>query len=185
MRRRYVFVPLLSMIVVYNLVYDEKKVKEDPFTVPVDSDELPDYYMKQMTMKHYDDNGELQAVISSPTVSHYASQGQARMVEPTIKLFGVNEQTWQLSSVEGRIFDDTQDIALEDNVNIKLGRAEDEQLTLATQQLYYEFLAHRAWSQSRVDFSNAEASGTSAGLLIDLNTEMFELHNDVEIRFKN
>ena len=185
MRRRYVFVPLLSFIVVFNQLEDDKAVKEDPFTVPVDSDELPDYYMEQMVMKHYDDNGELQAEISSPIVSHFANQKQARMTEPTIRLYGVAQQTWQLSSQEGRIFDETQDIALTDDVNIKLGKEGDEQLSLLTEQLYYEYLAHRAWSQSKVAFNNAEATGAAEGLLIDLNTEMFELHNDVEIRFKN
>jgi len=185
MRRRYVLVPLLSLIVVINLLEEDKQQKEDPFTVPVDSDELPDYYMEQMVLKHYDENGILQAEISSPILSHYANQRQALMVEPVITLFGVNNQIWQLTSLEGRIFDQTQDIALKDNVNIKLGRSGEEQLQLVTQQLFYEFNAHRASSQTEVAFENSLAVGSASGLLIDLNTELFELHKNVEIRFND
>ena len=191
MRRRYVLVPLLSLIVVINLLEEDKTKQDDRFTVPtVDSDELPDYYMKGMVLKHYDENGELQAKITSPTVSHYASQAQARMIEPEIILFGMNDRIWELDSEAGRIFDDTQDIALDKDVTIKLARTGDEvtdsdQISIVTQQLFYEYLAHRAFSQTEVGFKSVTAEGTAAGLLIDLNTELFELHNNVQIRFND
>lgn len=184
MRRRYVLVPLLSIILITNIYQDDEK-PADKLTVPVNTNESPDYYMEQLNIKLFDDSGQLQAIVNAPVLSHYASQGQAEMNNPDITLYATEEQIWHISSTKGRIVDQTQDIALEEQVTIELGKPNVINLTLNTNNLYYEFEAHRAWNQSLVEFVSAGASGQASGLLIDLNTEVFELHNNVEVRYQH
>jgi len=180
-RRRFIFVPLLVIIILANLYQDEQSQIER-LQVPVDTNELPDYYMEQLSIKLFDDNGMLQAAIESPTLIHYASQAQAEMERPEIKLFAVNDQVWHLQAAKGRILDESQDIALEQNVLINLEKPDANLLTFETENLYYEFLAHQAWNESPVTFNRANARGSANGLMINLNTETFELMNQVEVR---
>ena len=132
-----------------------------------------------------DDNGMLQAAINSPTLIHYASQAQAEMERPEITLFAVNDQVWNLQAAKGRILDESQDIALEQDVSIKLAKPGTNLVTFETDNLYYEFLAHRAWNESSVTFNRANARGSANGMLIDLNTETFQLQNQVEVRHQH
>ena len=180
-RRRYIFVPLLLIIIITN-VYQDEQSQIERLQVPVDTNELPDYYMEQLSIKLFDENGAIKAAIESPTLVHYASQAQAEMEMPEIKLYGLTDQVWNLRADKGRILDESQDIALEKNVTIDLAKSDTNQLNFATSNLYYEFLAHRAWNQSPVTFSRATAYGSANGLSIDLNTETFELQNQVEVR---
>ena len=183
-RRRYVFVPLLSLIVITHL-YNQDKTPVDRLQVPVDTNELPDYYMEGLEIRLFDDEGSLQANIISPSLIHYAGQKQAELDKPDIRLHAVNDQVWQIIANKGRILDVSQDIALEDSVSIKLGKPNTTSLLIETDNLYYEYLAHRAWNQNEVIFNRESASGRASGLLIDLNSEVFELHNNVEVRYKH
>ena len=183
-RRRYIFVPLLSVIIVSNLYKDESSQVER-LQVPVDTNELPDYYMEQLSIKLFNDDGQLKASIKSPTLIHYASQAQAEMEMPEIQLYALNDQVWNLQARKGRILDESQDIALERDVSIKLAKADSNPLNFETTNLYYEFLAHRAWNDSPVTFSTALANGSANGMLINLDTETFELKNRVEVRHQN
>ena len=115
MRRRYVLVPLLSIIIVLNL-YQDEEAPDDRLTVPVNTNEAPDYYMERLNIKLFDEQGALQAEIKSPALSHYASQRQAEMDSPAITLYASQDHIWQIDSQKGRIIDDTQDIALEESV---------------------------------------------------------------------
>lgn len=183
-RRRFIFVPLLIVIIIANLYQDEQSQVER-LQVPVDTNELPDYYMEQLSIKLFDDNGLLQAAIDSPTLIHYASQAQAEMERPEITLFAVNDQVWNLTAAKGRILDESQDIALDEDVLIQLEKPGTNLVTFETDNLYYEFLAHRAWNESKVTFNRTDARGSANGLLIDLNTETFELQNQVEVRHQH
>ncbi|MEL0035531.1 MAG: LPS export ABC transporter periplasmic protein LptC [Gammaproteobacteria bacterium] len=183
-RRRYIFVPLLVVIVVANLYKDESS-QIDRLQVPVDTNELPDYYMEQLSIKLFNDDGQLKASINSPTLIHYASQSQAEIQEPEIQLYTVNNLMWNLQAVRGRILDESQDIALEQDVTISLSQENNSPLNFTTNNLFYEFLAHRAWNDSPVTFATAVANGSANGMLINLDTETFELKNRVEVRHQN
>ena len=138
-RRRYIFVPLLAAIVVADLYKDESS-RIDRLQVPVDTNELPDYYMEQLSIKLFNDDGQLKASINSPTLIHYASQSQAEIQEPEIQLYTVNNQMWNLQAVRGRILDESQDIALEQDVTISLSQDNNNPLNFTTNNLFYEFL---------------------------------------------
>jgi LPS export ABC transporter protein LptC len=118
-------------------------------------------------------------------LSHYPSQRQAEMAQPNITLYATNDQIWHISANKGRIIDQTQDIALHDQVRIELGKPNVTNLVLNTNNLFYEFAAHRAWNQNLVSFNREGTEGKADGLLIDLNTELFELHNNVEVRYQH
>jgi len=183
MRRRYVFVPLLTALVLLNLI-EPSKTPVERFNVPVDTAELPDYYMEQMAIKHYDEQGLLQAEISAPSFSHYLGQKQAHLVDPNIKLYTTNGDVWEVNAGKGRILDETQDLSLESGVQIQLGKPAGTEVLLITERVYYEFSEHRVWNQTPVVLDSSVAKGTALGMLIDLNTQKFELHRDVELSFK-
>ncbi len=183
-RRRFIFIPLLILIIVANMYQDEQSQIER-LQVPVDTNELPDYYMEQLSIKLFDENGQLQAAIDSPTLVHYASQAQAEMERPDIKLFAIDNQIWNIQAAKGRILDESHDIALERNVNIRLETPEKSLVNFETESLFYEFLAHRAWNDSPVTFSRANARGSANGLVIDLDSETFELMSQVEVRHQH
>ena len=134
-RRRYIFVPLLSVIIVSNLYKDESSQVER-LQVPVDTNELPDYYMEQLSIKLFNDDGQLKAAIKSPTFIHYASQAQAEMEMPEIQLFALNDQVWNLQARKGRILDESQDIALEHDVTIELAKSDSTEMYALVQLLY-------------------------------------------------
>lgn len=142
-----------------------------------------DYFMKEVSTKEFDSNGELLRTLSADTLQHFPQDKLAKLEQPRINLFSKNTHTLQVQSQSGISFDDTDQLDLVEQVIITHKPLSAESSELKTSTLSLHQAQGIAKTSAPVVITKQAHITTATGMIINYKTNTSELLSDVKGTF--
>jgi len=173
---------LIALIWLLNNSFKEIEVEKLQVAELLGVEEAPDYYSENLQLREYNEQGELQSLIETTRLSHYSDQQQVHLESPKLVMYGIEGDTWQVTSASGEIHDNSRNLTLFDNVKIKVtDNNKQQKVLIKTSQLHYDVSRQSLWTKSKVSAESPLGNFHSTGLHMNLKTEELELKEKVEI----
>ena len=153
---------------------------DDQRTAPTVDALEPSYQAKNLTTKLYDSSGNLSHEVFASEMQHFDLLGFILFEKPLYTLHASsNAAPWQLTAVEGTLYDN-QVIRLEKDVTITSMGEEEIIQTVQTEFIEVQLDEQTMQSDQPVILSGPQFTITSNGFTADLRTKHYELQNHVQ-----
>ena len=184
MRKRWLLL-LLAALFAAALLTVEQYTGSLGFGPVASSNTEPDYYGKQLQHRRYDASGHLQQTLLSQGSSHNPHTRQTHLEQPVVLTRDDQQQTWRVSASDGLITDGTNLLELSGGVLVdsQPTQANQQFLTISTDQLMYSPDDTTAWSDVPVHLNTNSGNSDAGGMKLDLNRQRLELKGQVSTRY--
>ncbi|SFR51881.1 lipopolysaccharide export system protein LptC [Marinobacter daqiaonensis] len=158
---------------------------DDPQTILTDAQKLrgaaePDTFVNQGEYRVFDEQGQLQAVISSPRIEQLEGPGEARMVQPEASLYDADtESRWHLVARQGSFDQSSRIMELDGDVRVTRNVQGGEAI-LRTEHLRIDNTAGRISTDQPVTLESPGAVTRANSLTGWIDERVLELDNTVE-----
>jgi len=155
---------------------------EDSFDETVNTSDrelIPNYSALNLNSKLYDNEGKLSHEVAAKKMEHYDELGFAVFENPVYTLFLDNGQPWQVTAMEGTLYNNNR-IQLERNVKIVNLSSEEYVKAIATEYIEIDLQSKTLYSDQLVEITGQDYLVTSVGIFGDLITQQYELKEHVK-----
>ena len=130
--------PIVLMAILAILLYWLTNVIRFSSERPATMDDEPDYIIYRFQVRHFDDKGFLSNILHGETITHYAYNRTATIVEPII-LHRSKEQksAYRITATTGLTDENLREVALVDDVKMIRQPVYGQSATLLTEQIQY------------------------------------------------
>ncbi len=181
-----VFTFIVACLLIW-LLNDSFQGKEKPsidVTETLDIELKPDYYVENLQLREFNEQGKLQSSIKTNLLSHYVEQQQANLESPEIVMYSVDGDIWKMNSSSGTIQDDTRNLSLLNNVIFKVSdNSKQRKMLLQTETLHFDVVEQSLWTDSPIFAESGSSDFDAIGLQMNLKTEHLQLKEKVKIYY--
>ncbi|CAA0081322.1 Lipopolysaccharide export system protein LptC [BD1-7 clade bacterium] len=164
------------LLVVASLIWYDGSFKGVTEPRETNVSDTVDSYFVNVKSHDFDETGELAVSLKSDHAQRFLGSTVIQLDQPHLKYFA-QKIPWYGRSDAGQYDTDKETVTMQDNV--VLYRA-DDQARLTTQILTYKKQQGLIETPDRVTITFPEGDTKGRGMTIHLDTELIELHNDVE-----
>ena len=171
----------------------------EPLTVepqPLARPSTADYFFKQVSMKQFDQTGELINRLDAAQLEHFVAQDSASLLLPEISFRSKQQKDWLISAKKGIVNLDNELVVLDDEVSLesvapladqKTGSAsgqqtESEKLSIIGSQLSFNLSDNSASSNRKILIKTSTHVTTANAMNAHFDLAQFELLGDVVTR---
>ncbi|WP_136679400.1 LPS export ABC transporter periplasmic protein LptC [Neptunomonas sp. XY-337] len=172
-------VALLTPLFLY-WAFSDSDQKSDQAATVVSSG--VDYFMRDTTAREFGTDGRLVQRLHATSLEHYPKQLQAQLAKPEITVFKANAKI-SAQSEKGTLFDNEDKLLLEEAVTVTHNPADNDSTQLDTSRLTLHHKRGIAETSAPVTFRSGQSITTATGMTVDYNTQISELHSNVEGTF--
>jgi lipopolysaccharide export system protein LptC len=164
------------------LVFGGSEQSDDntPLT-KVNYNQSSDYAMSNFTMTIMDENGRPSRVIKGQEMSHFPEDDSTHITSPTAEFINQQNDTWVVTSKQGKTNGKGDVILLTDNVVIR--RKDDKTTELQTSVLTLNTKKSTAYTDAAVKMISPFGETNSIGLHATLEDKTINLHSRVKGRY--
>ncbi|MCP4412850.1 MAG: LPS export ABC transporter periplasmic protein LptC [Gammaproteobacteria bacterium] len=178
----FLLVIFLAWFVISN--YQEVINNDNQLIEILGTTDVPDYYSETLKLQQFNEQGALGSVINTARLIHYPGQQRALLESPEIVMYGIEGDTWEISSVTGSIADDNSYVILTDDVLLRLlNNAKQQTAMIKTDKLNYNVSEQILWTDSDIFAETEQGTFNAKGLKILISTEHIFLKEKVRIHY--
>lgn len=171
---------LLVPVFSYWIINTDSRVNNTPKAVIING---VDYFMKEVSSKEFNAQGELLRTLSADTLQHFPQDKLAKLEQPRINLFSKNTLTLTAQSQSGTSFDDTDQLDLVEQVIVTHNPLSVAASVLKTSTLSLHQAQGIAKTSAPVVITKQAHITTATGMIINYKTNTSELLSDVKGTF--
>ena len=169
---------LFSGLILWLLFGGSKQTENNITSEKTSYDQASDYAMSDFTMTIMDKNGQPSRVIKGQEMSHYPEDDSTHITSPTAEFINQHQDTWIVTSEQGKTHGKGHVILLTDNVVIS--RKDDEKMELQTSILTLDTEKSTAYTDAAVKIVSPYGETNSIGLHATLEDKTINLHSRVK-----
>lgn len=139
-----------------------------PHSALAPSQALPDYVVKGLTARRFDEAGNLIEQLYSPKMIHFAKDNSSRFEKPEVRFFDDSQQSWQINANEGEAFSGHEKVILNQRVVIQQNADySNTPITILTSQLIVHPDKNQAETEAPITLKQPGMEVHSVGMQAD------------------
>ncbi len=150
-------------------------------------DSSPDWYMTGVSSTTYDKQGQINAILTTPSIVHFNKGDYANLTKPFFTLLDKNKVPWQISAAYGKFYQGKKErFFLWDKVIVKqLPGVHSSQTKLTTSELTYYPKTSVAHTDKAVTITQPGSIMHSVGFNADLKKGLIEFLSQSTAEYSN
>ena len=142
---------VLLLIWFLNDSFLERREPSAPVNEILGTDKTPDYYSENLSIRQYDEQGELQSMIKTKKLSHYLEQQFIELDAPELLLYGLEGSKRAVTASTGTIDTVSHNLSLNDNVLLQIsGNSQLQNMLVTTSAIQYTVSEKTLWTNTEV-----------------------------------
>jgi lipopolysaccharide export system protein LptC len=179
---------LLAVLLLIGYLAFSLRSADAPVVISADSSSYPQFYIKNVETREFDENGQLSFALKSPLVTHYQVNSDAAS-EADYTLFNLpsvlfqreaGDAPWETTAALGRSEDDNAQLLLSGNVMIKQFSETQGLLTITTDELRIRTREQFAHTDKAVKMTSPKGQMEAIGMDADLANSQLQLRSQVK-----
>ena len=177
--------PIALMATLAILVYWLADVIRSSSERPATIDDEPDYIIHHFQIRHFDDQGFLSNILRGETITYYANNKTATIVEPII-LHRSEEQAsaYRITATTGLTDENLREIVLLGNVKMIRQPVDEQSTILLTEQILYNHNTGIAETETPVTVISGNSRISGQRLSVDTRNNSLKLEGQVTAAFR-
>ena len=180
MNNKIVVFTFLILLIISGSCWYAIEVAKNSLEVQAQTNNNPDFFMKDVAYLQMDDLGRLQNRISTPSLVHYPMDSTYFFEEPKIEMFDKNNQLWAIEARHGKSIHDSAMVYFWDDVIVKQFDNSVQKTKITTSAVTIYPHSKLAETDKPLVFNQGDSIVYSTGAKLDMEAAKVQLLSKVK-----